>query len=256
MKIIDVNVSLGNWPFQRFSLDTPDKLVKHLKSEGISSALVSPIESVFYPDPGVYNKLLIQRLKPYPNLYPVMVLNSILADWRQRLREYSDYSKIKAIKILPNYHNYSLSEKFVDDLMNELRERKIALIIQMRIEDERNQYPLLKVAGVKVKEIIQLANRFPQVPIICLCPYYEEAVALVKETSNIHIDISFTERLDTIVSLLNEIPAGRVLFGSHTPFLYTCSAVMKLKFANISKKDLKAIMFDNADHLLKLKEKL
>lgn len=254
MDVIDVNVSFGNWPFQKFLQDRAAKLSRHLKSEGISLALVSSIESVFYSDPDVYNRLLLEKLKPDPSLSPVMVFNPFLSGWKQRLAEYTDSREIKAVKILPNYHNYSLSSPSVEELVGELIRRKMLLIIQMRMEDERNQYPLLKVAGVEFEQVIKLANRFPQASILCLCPYYQEAIALVKETDNVYVDISFTEQLDTVVSLLKEIPASRVLFGSHTPFLYTRSAVMKIKSADISKKNLKAIMFNNASHLLKLEK--
>ena len=248
--LIDVNVSFGNWPFQNFFLDTPGKLAKHLKKEKISSALVSSIETVLYPDPDVYNKLLFEKLKPYPFLIPIPIINPSLSDWRENLKK---YKRIKAIKVLPNYHNYSLSKKSVNVLMNELKERKMVLMIQMHLEDERNQYPLLKVSGVKFKEVIKLANRFPQIPILCLCPYYGEAVRLVKETANVYVDISFTEHLDTIATLLKEIPASRILFGSHTPFLYARSAVMKIESADISKKDAQVIMSRNISHLLKLR---
>ena len=253
--LIDVNVSFGHWPFQKFLLDTPGKLARHLNSEGISLALVSSIESVFYPDPDIYNELLWRKLKPYPFLMPIMTINPTLSNWKEILKKYVNFRKIKAIKILPNYYNYSLSSKSVNELMNELAERKIPLIAQIRLEDERNQYPLLKVKGVEIKEIIKLANRFPQIPILCLCPYFSEAVSLVKETSNIYVDISFVETLNTISALLKEIPASRILFGSHTPFLYTRSAIMKIKSANIPKRDSEAIVFANTCYLLRMGNK-
>ena len=253
--LIDVNVSFGNWPFQTFLQNSVAKLSKHLKSEGISLALVSSIETTLYPDPDVYNKSLLKKVKSYSNLIPVMVLNPALSDWKEKYEEYTDSQKFRVIKILPNYHNYLLSSKFVNDFMNELSKKKNAvLIVQMRVEDERNQYPLLKVSGVDYKEIIKLANRFPGVSIICLCSCFREAVSLVKETKNIYIDISFIETLNIVfktnTALLKEIPAGRILFGSHTPFLYTRSAIMKVKSAEISEKDLNAIMFNNARCLL------
>jgi len=250
--LIDINVSFGNWPFQKFLFDTPGKLERHLKKEGISMAFVSPIESVFYPDPDVYNKILFKKLKIFHSLIPIPVINPFLSNWKELLKEYVAYKKIKTIKILPNYHNYSLSSESVNEMMEKLKERKIPLIIQIRLEDERNQYPLLKIKGVEIEEIIKLANHFPQVPVICLCPYFSEAILLVKETENIYVDISFVECLDTIVTLLKEIPARRVLFGSHTPFLYTRSAVMKIKSADISEKDIQAITFKNVRDLLKL----
>lgn len=248
--LTDVNVSLGHWPFQKLLPDNAAKLSRHLKSEGISLALVSSVETVLYPDPDVYNKLLLKRLKPYPMLLPVMILNPVLADWQQRLREYVGSSKIKAVKILPNYHGYTLSSKIAYDLIRELSLKKILLIIQMRLEDERNQYPLMKVPGVKTTEVIKLSKRCPSASILCLCPYIGEAISLVKETENVYVDISFTERLNTVESLIKEIPANRIVFGSHTPFLYTRSAVMKIKSADIPKKDLRAIMSVNIQRLL------
>jgi predicted TIM-barrel fold metal-dependent hydrolase len=68
------------------------------------------------------------------------------------------------------------------------------------------------------------------------------------------VDISFVETLNTVSALLKEIPATRVLFGSHTPFLYTRSAIMKIKAAEISQEDLDAITYGNAQRLIKLNE--
>jgi len=252
--LIDVNVSLGPWPFWKFQEDSPEKLSKHLKSEEISLALVSSLETVFYPDPQLGNRDLFIKLKPYPNLIPIIVSNPSLSSWKEMLEKYDNLYKIKAVKILPNYHNYSVSSSFVSDLMKELNKRKIPLIIQMRLEDERNQYPLLKVRGVRIEEIINLAKSFPNVPIITLCPYFQEAISLVKESPNIYIDISFIERLNTLKTLLEKVPGERVLFGSHTPFLYTRSAVMKVKTADIPEKDREAIASGNICRILGLKE--
>ena len=245
--IIDVNATFGFWPFQKFRQDTPAKLARHLKSEGISKAIVSSMESVLFPDPLVYNRILIKKLKPYSSLVPVMVVNPRLANWKDSL---ALSGKVKAVKVFPNYHTYSLSSKHMTALMNELVARNMVLLLQMRLEDERNQYPLMKVAGASRRGIIKLAKRFPKVPIICLCSYFYEAIELVKKTSNVHVDIAFAERLDTVSSLLEKIPARGVLFGSHTPFLYTRSAVMKLKCAQISRHTREAIAFKNAHRLL------
>ena len=245
--LIDVNVSFGYWPFQKFQQNALAKLSKHLTAEGISLALVSLTEAVFYPDSDVYNKLLFEKLKSYSNLMPLMVLNPSLPNWKETLERYHNLQKAKAIKIFPNYHNYSLSSAVIDDLIYELARRKMALVIQMRMEDERNQYSLLKVADVKVKEIIKLANRFSEIPIIVLCSESSEAVSLIKNASNIYVDISFVEFIEMIDDF------NKVVFGSHTPFLYTHSAIMKIRNADVPEKDLNTIMSGNACRLFKLK---
>ena len=249
--IIDTNVSLGRWPFQRFGQDTPAKLFRHLNSEGISWALISSIDAVLYPDPDLYNKILFKQLKPYHRLLPVPVLNPSLTGWQERLNDYIGSRKVKAVKIFPNYHHFSLSAQFVEDLMTELTRGKVPLFIQMRLEDARNRYLLMKIPVVETKSVIGLSKRFPKVPIVCLCPYLHEAVSLVNEAPNIYVDIAFTETLNTISSLLGRIPVQRILFGSHTPFCYTRSAIMKVKSAKISPREEALITFGNLQNLVK-----
>ena len=251
--IIDANVSFGHWPFQKFPYSTPGELNKDLMKEGISQILVSSLDAVLYPDPELGNEIFLPGLKSYPSLVPVGVINPSLSNWKEALQRCIRWGT-KAIKIFPNYHYYSLSSPVVDGLMDELVGRKMPLMVQMRLEDERNQYPLLRVSGVEVKKVIKLASHFPEISILALCPYFKEAIDLVKNSANIYVDISFVEILDTVSALLKEIPATRVLFGSHTPFLYTRSAIMKLKAAEISQEDLEAITCGNARRLMRLKK--
>ena len=67
------------------------------------------------------------------------------------------------MRILPNYHQFALDDACADALMRELAERRLTLLLQMRIEDERSQYPLMKVPGVAVEAAVGLARRFPAV---------------------------------------------------------------------------------------------
>jgi len=126
--------------------------------------------------------------------------------------------------------------------MNILAEARIPLIIQMRVDDERNQYPLMKVPGVDVESIIRLANAFPKVPMVCLCTYRYEAVYLVRRRRMWSVGISYIESFKTLPTLLKQIPAERVLFGSHTPFFYTAAAVAKTERAPHTAKAYKAIL--------------
>jgi len=246
MSLVDVNAWFGHWPFIKFRLNTPAKLSRHLRDEGISLAVVSSAESVFSRDLDICNRLMIKKLQPYDNLIPLVIIDPSLPGWCDRLDECRGRGMPRAVKILPSYHCYELSDSRVDAFMEELRNRKMGVVIQMRIEDERSQYPLLKVPGVDGMQVMELAGRFPEVPVLCLCPYMAEAVALVQGGSNIYTDISFAERLNTVATLLEQIPVERVVFGSHCPFLYARAAIMKIRTADISKRDLAKIMSANA----------
>jgi len=54
------------------------------------------------------------------------------------------------------------------------------------------------------------------------------------------------ETLRTVDSLLKEVPQERVLFGSHTPFLQTRAAVMKLRAPYVPEPIQRAIAWENA----------
>jgi len=114
------------------------------------------------------------------------------------------------------------------------------------VEDERRQYPLMKVPGVSVDDVLVLAAAHPELSILCLCPYFHEACRLVLESCYVCIDISFCERENSLRVLLEKLPAERVLFGSHTPMLYTRANGMKLDCAEISPADRERIAGGNA----------
>lgn len=245
--LIDVNAALGHWPFMHFAQDTAGKLAQHLAAEGVGTALVSAIDAALYPDPHVCNLDLAEALTPYDNLLPLMTIDPTLSHWRECLAEYQQRSPLNAVRLQPNYHRYELAETCVDELVDALGESgQPVLVIQMRLEDERNQYPLMQIPGVPVDAIIALAQRHADLRLVCLCPYRPEAIELLQSTDNVVVDTSFIEFMDTLASVLTRIPVDRLLFGSHTPFLYTRANVMKLECATISAADKHAIGSMNA----------
>ncbi len=243
---IDVNVSIGSWPFQVFANETLSELTASLSSEGIHSSLVSHIGAILHPDPNVYNQKLLEEAKGLSEVIPVMVVNPVLPGWEDALKQYAQFVPLKAVKIYPNYHNYSLKAGAVNRLVRFLRDRKIRLLIQMRVDDERNQYARMKVPGVPIDQVIELHRRFPEFPFACLNVYRKEARRLGSETDQVLIDLAFTERLNTVSFLLDEIPVERILFGSHSPFFYTRSAVLKLSSAQIPDRIRSLIAEENA----------
>jgi uncharacterized protein len=242
--IIDCNVGFGHWPFARFAEDTPARLDKLLESEGIGRALVSSAEAVLYEEPEECNLALERALARYPRLVPVPVASPrVKSAWATVARP-----GIRALKLIPNYHGYTLGDERAVELCAKAAERGIPVLVQMRVEDERSHYELLKVPGVSVEDIVALAARLPTLAIVALCPYYAEALRLAA-APNVYADISFVENLDTLGQLCDKAPAGKFLFGSHAPWLYPKAAVRKLELSTIDKEQRAAIGSRNAARL-------
>lgn len=249
-EITDVHVSFGFWPFADFPHRTLGDLTEHLRRHGIPRAWVSAIETVLYPDPDVHDERLFTAAADCPSIVPIKTINPTLGNWRQSLARALDDWGARLVRIVPNYHQYSMISQCVAGLAAALSERGVPLLVQMRIEDERNQYPLMQVPGVGVSQILHVASVWPRLRVVALGATRGEALTLASSHAGVHVDLSWIEQTGGIARLLAQVPAERVLFGSHSPFFYTRANLMKLEHARITPEQRRMIARDNAARLL------
>ncbi len=248
--LVDVNAWLGPWPFQYFHDDTARLLEARLLAEGIGAALVGSPEAAFNPDCMAADKLLLSRLAGSSILRPVMALDPTKGDWKDVLSLGRDEG-VAAIRLFPGYHCYELSSGAAVTAVEAIAAaRSFALFVQMRMEDERTHHPLCRIPPVTVTSIIELARRFPTLSVVAVCPYNHEARELARGPDNLLFEISHVETLRTIASLLEAVPADRVLFGTHVPFLQSRAAVMKLEAPYVPADARAAIGSVNAARIL------
>lgn len=250
MDIIDVNTWLGSWPFDYLREDTAAKLDSLLASEGISLAYVSTPEASLNPDYVEANRRLIRRVRRYDRLRPVATLDPTIGGWRDALAEYGE-SGITAVRIIPGYHDYRCISAEAAALVEELEARNMVLIVQVRIADERTHHRLCQIPPTPAEDIIELAGRHPGLPVVAMCTNFHEAVEIAESAPNVSFDLSHIERMRTVPSLLARVPAERVLFGSHAPFLTLRSAKMKLAAPGVSEADRRSIASGNARRIFR-----
>lgn len=251
--LFDINTWFGNWPWQRFPIKTIKDLEEHLLAVDIRKAMVSHLGTVFYQDPDPYNRDLMKACRNSEVLTPVPVLNPHLNRWQDVFAHYVDEG-VKTIRIIPTFHNYRLYTKPVFELIEALVERDMRLILQMRMEDERDRYFALNIYGPKVKQIVRLADRFPDFDLVCTNVFLPEAKELGKLTKNVRVDVSFAEWLFTIEEMVDALGVDRIFFGSHTPLLYTLATAMKLTEANVSKSVKEKIGVKNAEKFFHIRQ--
>lgn len=254
MKIIDVNAAFGFWPIQRLSTDSLAKLDAKYASVGVDEVWLSAVESILYPEPDTWDDRLFEQLSAYPRFRAVKTVNPILANWRKSWRDAR--APLAAIKLFPNYHGYALTDENVDEVCAEAARENLPVLIQMRVNDERNQPHFLQVQGVSAGEVAALSRRHPDTRMIALCAYTSEIPALAAGNDLLMADLSF---LDSIVTLDDEprtqsvlerhtalLPAHRIVFGSGEAFVHVHSALLKLRHANLPAKATQAIASENA----------
>jgi hypothetical protein len=250
--IVDVNTAVGRWPFCEAQSVTPPRLSSLLARAGVDLALTSSLEAIFHEDPDEDNRRLFRQLRGHKRLLPVPVINPRLADWRASVARWA--RKGTAVKILPSYHAYSLAGTDVDGLAAELARRRLPLLVQIRMEDERVQAPALRVPPVPVADVVALAGRFPHLSIVALGTYSREVVDLLRQSPRVWADVSFLDGMDAVGVLVRKHRAfaKRLLLGSHSPLFYAQSAVLKVQTAEVTSVVRRGILGGNARTMLGL----
>lgn len=249
--LIDTNVSLGSWPFSPVIDRTGPELVAHLAANGIRRALVTHLGAVFLPEPMTSNRQLFAAVRKTPQLMPVPVINLALANWQEQLAECTA-AGIGAVKILPDFHNYRLSAPRLDDFMAALKAAGLRLILNQRYGDERHKYFALRLKGAPVAEIGAFLQRFPSHHVLLTNFYKQEVFPLAAKHPNFSVELAFCEAFKTLETLLEKLPASRLMLGTNTPLLSTRGQVDKLRLAAIPAKAKRLIGCDNARRFLSL----
>jgi hypothetical protein len=252
MKYFDANTWTGRWPFAFIEEHTPRTLAGHLRQHGIGRALVSPLDAVFSPEPDPANYQLLRTTEGKPGLVPVPVINPALANWREEVAEAAADPRVRAVRLLPAYHHYRLGARAVDELAAELIRRRLRLIVQVRLIDERHEYHSLSIKPVKAADLGALVARQPKLRVLASGLLRSEILSVLPKQPGLLADLSFAEWHDTIPHLLAKVPARQLVFASHTPFLVTAAARAKLDSSGVGTAKLKQIAAGNLERWLGL----
>ncbi len=250
MKYFDANTWAGRWPFAFIEEHTPRSLAAHLRAHGIGRALVSPLDAVFAPEPAPANYQLLRTTEGVPGLVPAPVINPALANWREELAEAAADPRVRAVRLLPAYHNYRLSHRAVGELAAELVRRRLRLIVQVRLIDERHEYHALTIKPVPAAEVAALGRRHPQLRVLASGLLRSEILAVLPKNPRLLADLSFAEWHDTIPHLLTKVSPRQLAFASHTSFLVTAAARAKLDTSVVAAAKLKQIAAGNLERWL------
>lgn len=228
--MIDADVWAGHYPFRPFPHPSqdPHQIKDYLQGRGIQRACLASLHAAFYADPQQGNAELLPQVVGDNFFLPVGVINPALHNWRDTLARCVEEYGCRLVRLLPNYHLYSLADGFVVDFLAEANRHNLVVAIVKRLEDERMHPRLMKVPGVENSDIIALAQRYPH-PLVILSAYLSEIKELAAAVPELYFDIAFAETMNTMQRLTESVAADRLLFSTHAPFFYPEAAIGKIE---------------------------
>ena len=249
---MDTNVSLFHWPFRRLPLDVTAKLVKKLRSLGVTQAWAGSFEAILHRDMATVNQRLVRECRQSPELVPIGSVNPLLPDWENDLQRCFREHDMPAVRLHPNYHGYPLTDPRFARLLQIATAAGRFVQVATLMEDTRTQNPLVRVADVdlgplvdQVKRIrgarVQVLNWRPRSPLL-------EKLAMVP---GIYFDVARVDSTDGVPQLVSKVPAGQVLFGSHAPFLVPEAALIRThESGQLDLESLQQLLASNARRFL------
>lgn len=252
---IDVNVSVGQWPFRRVHGDDPTALVEILRAGGVTQAWTGNLEGLFQRDVAGVNERLAQTCRDQGGgiLVPFGTVNPALPDWEEDLRRCHEVHKMPGIRLHPNYQGYRLDDPVFADLLIQSAQRKLVVQLVASMEDERTQHPQFRVSHVELKPLEALLPKLSDLKLLLLNAFRASRIGVVANLTQLgHVctDIAMLEGSGTVLSLIEALPAGRVLFGSNSPLFVWSAAEWKVRESGLSARQGAMIRGENARALL------
>ena len=249
-QLIDTSVSLFRWPFRRLPNDLPAGLTFHLKKLGVTEAWAGTFEAILHRDISSANQRLANACRNHPLFRPVGAINPTLPDWEQDLRACKTTHRMHAIRLLPGYHRYALTEPIVERVLQLAAAGNLLVQIAVTLEDVRTQHPAFRAADVELDPLADLVNSVPQVrvQILNLRGRVPESLQKLEQVS---FDTSRADSTDGVPTRIRETAPDRVLLGTHAPLLIPEASLIRLhESGRLDESQLEAVTSTNALRLL------
>lgn len=252
-KIVDTNVSLHRWPFRRLPNDDTASLAAKLGSLGISQAWAGSFDGLLHRDIAGVNGRVAAECSRSNILCPVGTINLMLEGWRHDLRVCDRKHGMRIVRLYPNYHGYTLQSSVFAEFLKHARDAAMLVQIAAAVEDTRTQHPRLQTADVDLSPLLHVLPEVSgsAIQILNYRPRGSLHTALGR-LPGVWFDTARVDSTDGVPKLVQSLPAGRVLFGTHAPMLIPEAALIRVHESGVlNDQDAKAVLSGNADELQK-----
>ena len=252
---------------RRVPCDELNTLVEKLRTQDVTEAWAGHYDGLFHTDLTEVNNRLTELCQeqpnsrgatlagpPAPQLIPFGTINPLAPNWESELNRCATIHHMPGVRLHPNYHNYKLDHPNFADFLKAAAARKLIVQLTVLMEDARMMHPLMRVPPVDITPLEKLVSQTPGLRLVLLnaltSASRSDKLFRLTSAGDVYIEIAMLETLAALETLVKDIPAERILFGSHAPSFYVESAALKLQESSLPAAHHRAITHDNARRLL------
>lgn len=224
--LLDINASVGHWPFQHFNYNNCGTLLDRMNRYGVNISVISSLNGIFYKNTQSANEELFTELnsaKRFKDRFiPFAVINPIYAGWRDDLEISVSKFGMKGVRLYPLYHDYDLTDPACIELVKAARDKNLIIAFTLRMVDSRPRSWMDIQTEWSLKDIIPIIRVVPDAKYMILnvanSTDLEEADLKLFRNANILMDTS-GRALTNPGELLKKFGNDKFAFGTHSPIL-------------------------------------
>lgn len=256
--IIDLNASVGHYPFRGLRHRTAEEVVGLLDRQGIDRAVVTSLHAVFYRDAHRGNEELFAEASRHAGrLVPVATVNPRYVGWERDLAEAVEAWGSRAIALWPEHHGYKLQDEPGRAALAAVAARGLPVLLTQRLEDRRQRHRWDQAEDLTMAALLDAAAAHPTLHFLLVNWAGLDGARLAAAGLKGRCLIDFA-RLQVVFrrevpKLIETLGVEAVAFGSHLPFDYVGPALVKLaNLEGLPRADYEKIAGRNAARFLRL----
>lgn len=234
-KLVDYNAFIGRWPFRELALaGTVQALRDEQKRHGVSETWVSSLDALFQADTRSANRRLREQIGSIEGLRFTPVIRLDAPDILHELAEWMRPSEnVAGIRIVPNYTG-GVGQGIPEPVCSLAKDRGLTLLINLRMQDDRNQSPQFRVPAFPLREAMRLAANWPHDTVICGATLGEVrgVSSQAQDLPRVRFDLSSLDGADPIASMREIVGEARVVLGTNYPVFVYSAAILKRRFSD------------------------
>lgn len=260
--LIDINAYTGHWPFTRLHDNHCEGLLGRMKEYGVDLSVITNLNGVFYKNTQSANEELyneIRSKRAYHNRFlPFAIINPIYAGWKDDFKTCVKDFGMKGIRVFPNYHDYTITDPALLDLVKMARDHDVAVALTMRIVDSRTRSWMDLSTEWGLKDYVPLLRAVPDARYMLLnlstgmAVPEEDEVTL--KSANVLFDTS-GRHITHFAKVFNRFGKEKFAFGSHFPVFDYYTGLLRiesLRKEEAGEAELELFRHGNAERFLKL----
>jgi hypothetical protein len=255
--IVDVNAHWGPYAFRHLPDHDGPGLMRLMDRWGVDHALLCSNPSLLYRDAHQGDVEMSRAIAPHPGRFSgVATINPAYPGWNRDLETALDDWNFRAVRLVPQFHGYALTDPCADALAAECARRDVPILFMQQVEDRRQMHPWDRAENLAIEPVLAFARRHERVR-ICLCNWLGLGGRELTDAGlagRVLIDLA---RFDVVLfrslpRLIDEIGIGAIAFGSQAPFNYIPPALIRLECLDLSEEDRERVAWKNAAEFFSL----